>query len=247
MAFVVSTMTSGTETTQDSISIALSAGSAVGNIWFLAYESQGTNGTPQNYAWTTLLQDNGSQAIRSKVFYRILDGSETSETITFDGSSSGSVALGFWVSGQATSSPIGASSMTTGGNSSSASGTAITPAAANSLFLFYTMNYNGRTTSAQAIATSNPTWTEAFDGGGGTTGSLAMAHAERAAATNTGAVTATFSAAPDSYNVGLIALSPQVIVGPANVKTWNGTNEQTGVKTYNGLALASTKTVNGLA
>jgi len=49
----------------------------------------------------------------------------------------------------------------------------------------------------------------------------------------------------DALVVGIkaAAASPS---GPANVKTWNGITQSTGVKTYNDLALASVATVNGI-
>lgn len=43
-----------------------------------------------------------------------------------------------------------------------------------------------------------------------------------------------------------IALAPFVAVGPTNVKTWNGVTQSTGIKTYEGVALASVKSVNGV-
>lgn len=47
---------------------------------------------------------------------------------------------------------------------------------------------------------------------------------------------------------GMIAsFAPAVAAGPANVKTWDGLAQSTGVKTYMGNTLANTKTVDGLA
>lgn len=45
----------------------------------------------------------------------------------------------------------------------------------------------------------------------------------------------------------LLSVSPTAASGPANVKTWDGVTQSTGIKTYNGVALASTKTVIGVA
>lgn len=44
----------------------------------------------------------------------------------------------------------------------------------------------------------------------------------------------------------VLAVAPVSAAGPANVKTWDGLTQSTGVKTYFGLALASVKTVMGL-
>lgn len=45
----------------------------------------------------------------------------------------------------------------------------------------------------------------------------------------------------------MASIKPAAAAGPTNVKTWNGVTQSTGIKTYNGLAVASTKSVNGVA
>lgn len=47
------------------------------------------------------------------------------------------------------------------------------------------------------------------------------------------------------YNGGA-GLAYPLVLGPVNVKTWNGVTQSTGVKTYNGIATASVKSVNGI-
>lgn len=43
-----------------------------------------------------------------------------------------------------------------------------------------------------------------------------------------------------------VGLAPVAPVGPANVKTWNGISQATAIKTYDNVAVASTKSVNGV-
>lgn len=43
-----------------------------------------------------------------------------------------------------------------------------------------------------------------------------------------------------------IEIKPAVAVGPANVKTWDGVAQSTGTKTYVGVTVANTKTVDGV-
>lgn len=52
----------------------------------------------------------------------------------------------------------------------------------------------------------------------------------------------------DEFLIFNLTVSPAVApTGPANVKTWDGVTQSTGVKTYEGLALASTKSVIGVS
>lgn len=43
-----------------------------------------------------------------------------------------------------------------------------------------------------------------------------------------------------------VSFAPVAASGPANVKTWDGVTQSTGIKTYMGVALASTKSVMGV-
>lgn len=63
------------------------------------------------------------------------------------------------------------------------------------------------------------------------------------AASETMTTNYTGSAANDHFGVAIKLFTAS---GPSNIKTWDGITQSTGIKTYNGLALASTKSVNGI-
>ncbi len=46
---------------------------------------------------------------------------------------------------------------------------------------------------------------------------------------------------------GFVVFVQNAAAGPANVKTWDGVTQSTGIKTYFGVALASVKSVNGVS
>ena len=63
----------------------------------------------------------------------------------------------------------------------------------------------------------------------------------------TGAQTLDWTWSSADTGLGLVmSIAPVAAAGPANVKTWDGLAQSTGVKTYFGNTLANTKTVNGL-
>lgn len=49
-----------------------------------------------------------------------------------------------------------------------------------------------------------------------------------------------------SFDGVIVSFAPFTAVGPANVKTWDGITQSTGIKTYNGVTLVNTKTVIGI-
>ncbi len=58
----------------------------------------------------------------------------------------------------------------------------------------------------------------------------------------------TSSSGGSAWGLFAVAIAPFVAPsGPANVKTFDGVTQSTGIKTYLGLAVASTKTVDGIA
>lgn len=63
-----------------------------------------------------------------------------------------------------------------------------------------------------------------------------------------GAKTLNFSISGGGARGGMagFAMPPAVASGPANVKTWDGVTQSTGIKTYQGVTLASVKSVNGI-
>ncbi len=55
------------------------------------------------------------------------------------------------------------------------------------------------------------------------------------------------SGCTQQFEQNAIAIAPFVAAGPTNVKTFDGVTQSTGIKTYFGVALASTKTVDGIS
>lgn len=81
-----------------------------------------------------------------------------------------------------------------------------------------------------------------------TAASFGMFFDSNAAITPAGANTFAATTSGTPFWCGYVAgFAPVAAAGPANVKTWDGVTQSTGIKTYNGLALASTKTVIGVA
>lgn len=107
----------------------------------------------------------------------------------------------------------GASSTSTG----SVSISGITPAV-QSLLLMFVGSGNASsatvpTTSAYAMATSNPSWTEAYDTGTAMNGngiSMAMAYGSRPETTATGNASASFNVTVEGTYACILALSPEV-------------------------------------
>ena len=66
--------------------------------------------------------------------------------------------------------------------------------------------------------------------------------------TTAGSYTSSFSTTGGGKNLGIIVVEVKeaVAAGPANVKTWDGVTQATGIKTYFGVGLANVKTVNGV-
>lgn len=173
-------------------------------------------------------------------YYKIASSEPSSYSMTMSGSSFGMVTM-LNVRGADTTTPIGASASASGTGTTANPGT-ITPLA-NSLLLFFVGVPQGNANfSSYGITTSNPTFLEIldmFDGNGDASAGIAWGN--RAAATATTAGSATLSSS-QSWGAIILALSPKPS-GPANVKTWDGIAQSTGIKTYNGVAVGSTKGV----
>ncbi len=145
-----------------------------------------------------------------------------------------------WTGSDAT--PLLASSQNLDNNAdTSVAAVTITPGVANQTIIFVVTSSGSAVASGYALTTDNPTFTPYLSDG-----FISLAYGQRASSAATGAGSATLNASQRNV-VHLIAIDTAPIVGPVNVKTWDGTAQATAVKTYDGLALASVKTVNGLA
>lgn len=166
--------------------------------------------------WTEITSlDSGS--VVTRVAYKIADSGDVSAsnfTFTFSGSCLNGASIAR-ITGASTNFTTGTYSSTTTQSSHVYTG-GITPPFANSL-LFFVNYFNDQgggatnTASNYAIVTSNPSWTEAYDFGTGTSPGLAMslAYAIRPEITATGNFSVDSSTSCDGRGV-LIAIAPIV-------------------------------------
>lgn len=189
---------------------------AVGEVMLAGICSNGGAVTPPA-SWQTILDTDNT--IRLTTFYKIAtagDVAATDFTFTFAGSPSFTQG---WISRltSANSTPVDQSNSGTG-SGTSVSITGITPTKASGLFFFvaaYAQNSgagNPSNSSAQAIATDNPTWTEDYDvstaTGGGSYIGMSMAYANRPVLTASGSATLTYSVSTSAYAAQLFNIAP---------------------------------------
>lgn len=166
--------------------------------------------------WTAITQVNQSTEVGLATFWKIATSTETAASdFTFTISSAEDCAGGMLrISGHSASAPI----FTSAGNSVANTqnpdiANTITPAVANSLLVMVMAgrDTNGSTITDYAIATSNPSWTEAFEEvAGGTGWTLGVAYATRPETTATGNSSAAAGTADGSTDwVGLMIAIPE--------------------------------------
>lgn len=150
------------------------------------------------------------------VAYKVATASDAiASSLTFTNNGAGNKGGRIYrISGQDTSSPIGASNSSENSGSSTVTVSTITPAAANSLIMILTACDSGSTgstvtTSAQQIATDNPSFSENYDNDQGEF-QIAGASAVRTPATATGNGTATLSGTFPNAGV-MLAITPQTL------------------------------------
>ena len=119
-----------------------------------------------------------------------------------------------------------------------------TPSVANCMMVIslYTRDTSAGATSAYAIATDDPTWTErseAFN----SIHSMATATGPRTATSTTGNTSVTLDGATPDSICSLIAIAPLTVSGPTNLKSFN-TNVKANIKSYNTNVIANVKSVN---
>lgn len=155
---------------------------------------------------TNGILENASEDPSSGIFYKIAGGSEPAdyEFVFATGSSVNAEGAISRFTGPNLTTPVPVSEGQANGASTTATSPGITPPANSMLCMF--VSSIDVTTSAYAIATSNPTWTERYDVSAGSA-SIAMATATRPEATATGNATATISSS-DKNNANLLAIKP---------------------------------------
>lgn len=221
------------DTANNAASNSVTAGSGlggvtVGNLLVAQYIFNDTNGattiTKPSAGWTLIDRTarGGSLGATSAIYWKTADsGDASSPSFTFS-ASAGSKARLAVVKIQAgrISSPIGSSA-----NNQSASNpiiaSTVTPSVADSLLLFFTTTVDNTSVSGYTIPTSDPTWTESYDGFVNSSAfSSSMAYASRPETTATGTPSATGSSSSD--NIGQIV----VILGQ-----YTATNSETSTAT----------------
>jgi len=231
--------------TSNSVTITKPTGLAVGDLMIAHIGKTATSATIDTLSgWTSLLNDiNGN--FRMSVQYKIADSSDVSASdFTFTGSGTTPYTSGavYRISGQSVSTPLDTnSSLTTWSGTSADLSMGITQSRADNLLLILigagSGNQNTTNIASQAIATSNPTWTEDYDISLGTN-SIAMicgTHAIRTETTSTGNISFSSSA---SMNVGLaciisinntlgVTISPSAITSTAIVNSPTATGGAT--------------------
>ncbi len=78
------------------------------------------------------------------------------------------------------------------------------------------------------------------------TGNAYIALLDSNGTVGTGSQALTATSNSGLWNMNVLSVAPVAAAGPANVKTKDGVTQSTGIKTYEGLALASVKSVEGV-
>lgn len=227
-----------------SVAVAKPTGLAVGDLLLAVAHWNGNNAftPPANF---TQLQTGivGAGGTNNKLWvgYRIATSADTSATdYTFTLGNSHSLYAGLIrFSGVDTTTPIYASSKVDeyyGGTGNFLP--TITPLA-NSMLIMFAIADGTQNASNEAIATSNPSWTELWDRNGFYSDFLAYSTV-RSASTATGWGSATFSASNGVAGV-LLSISPYVApTGPTNLKSLD-TNLKANIKSIDTNLIANVK------
>jgi len=204
--------------TTDGCTVTKPSGLAEGDLMVghIVVEGAGSTGDLLRSGWTSIVVFSDTE--KTNIQYKIADsGDVAASNFTFgtDGSHKNAGAIYRISSGAPTAIDAGTYDTTSAQTSHVFDTADITPTFANSLilFLFHTFGGTAGTTSAYAIVTSNPTWTEAYDlsDATGTDMMLSSAYANRVQTTSTGDASLTTSASTNGRAV-LIAIPEQVDV-----------------------------------
>lgn len=150
-------------------------------------DATATYATPSG--WTVAGTAQRSNVTYQTIMYKIADSADAAATdFTFTiGTSEPRAGAILRISGFNPVQPIDSIYSGAAENTVSPSfATGLTPTHASSLLIMFTSNNVGRNVSSQAIATSNPSWTEAYDMTDGSFGGFACAYATRTEVTALG-------------------------------------------------------------
>ena len=221
------------------------------------WASLGINGGVRQFTktgWTEVIYIAQGGNRSKTILARIADAADVAaSTFDFTTTNSGSIVTGAYIARATGTFSTVAACFTVNGTWDGGALThnlaiPITPQAVGTLMVIDQYTGNDLSSGGYAIANNNPTWTERLD----TTSTLgddcavAFATATSTAASDTGNVTTTSSADTGSVGVTIFSLT-EGAVGPTGVKTFDGVTQSTGIKTYFSVAIASTKTVDGIS
>lgn len=219
MSFTVPAYGSSPGASGGSVVITKPAGLAVNDI-MIAHcvwdDANGTGGVTPPSGWTQIYYTTlatghiGYVAYKTAVSADVAASNFTFTHAVNTGANQGAIAI---VRGGRETTIGYAKNNATNASSSSVTISTITPNIASSLLLFLVCSYViSRDTTVQAIATSNPSWTELYDlgfNGSGMAAGCSLAYAVRPEVTATGNWTATLAAA-EPYIAFAIAIEPGI-------------------------------------
>lgn len=188
--------------TDGTLTIAKPAGLAVGDILIAHLYAQNTGYTTPS-GWTAL-SSAGAGPVEA-VLWKRADAADVAATdFTFVNAGTKKKGALLAIQGPKLTDPMFVSNQN-GATATSITISGITPAAANSLLLFLSTVDGSTTVSAQAIATSNPSWAESYNVA--EDHRLTCVYANRPEATATGNATATLGASKP-YGAHIVSIAP---------------------------------------
>lgn len=233
MAIAVASQSAIATNSGTTITITKPTGLAVGDLMIAhvgaSTSSGGIGEWNQLSGWTRLSSANwyhtsANVGRKEGLQWKVADSSDVSASnFTFTYSTTGSlVGAIFRITGQRATTEIILGSTSTSPDSFETSSPVayacgVTPLVNDSLLMLFILTRNGGNFENYSIATSNPTWTEAYD-----SNSIACAYAIRPEITATGDMTISFSESDDVGNIlQLIAISPAfgVTVSPSVINS----------------------------
>lgn len=246
--------TSNTNTAGNANSLALTkpSGTVDGDLLITAIAFRGTTVSTLS-GWTLILtqaSDGGGTPINIGVYYKIANGEGSSYTWSL-GATTLIAGIVIRINGQDTSGYIDANEgggSNGGGTSMTFGSTGLTPSKSESLLLQFwapfNLGGNVNSVSAEAIATSNPTWTEACDldiNNGASHLGFAVAYANRTATSATGASTATSGASTNQYS-GILIVIKRITAFTASVTDTVTDTDAIAVKSGYKVSVSDTET-----
>lgn len=206
-----STNTTGWQTTSTT-DVTKPTGLAVGDLMIAFCAMGGNNGVlPTGFSSKGVVMDGGNQ-MKLTLGYKIADSSDVAASVfTFNHgfSASNFCAISRITSSSSSGEAYQYNASSTSNTTTPSIGAQITPknyGDSTLLMQFWGMSTSPGGISGYAIATSNPSWTEAFDSNDGGSFATAMAYATRPEVTSTGNVSCTGGSGSTDWAVQIISI-----------------------------------------